>query len=722
MSSQSVIRLESDHLTVLLKQTKGVPEVIYAGRCLPAELDREQLLALTAGSWPHGLLDHAVPLTLLPETGQGFAGMPGIRVQRSGRELNLQLQYKHKKKTAHGIQIELEDPIADLAIILDINLDPSSNIISSCNRITNNGADNLEVLWLASVVWKVAEHCRQVNSTGGRWGREFQPHRQVLAHGALVFENRIGRSSHASYPAITMGSADLSAQRGDAVSVALGWGGNHRLLAEKTPTGGLQLQAGELLAAGEMVLAAGDSYRTPTAYLGHSNEGENSLRHDYHGFFRDQRTAAISALSAKDGGVRNAPVSPVHFNTWEACYFQQDEHRMLALVREAAALGAERFILDDGWMKDRTSDQRGLGNWTPCVGRYPNGLEPIVEAVHAQNMQFGLWIEPEMVNKDSDVFREHPDWILKDGDRLQPIGRNQYVLNLCREDVFDFLLTTICGLIVRYQLDYLKWDMNRDLVHAVADERPANHRMTEAFYRLVNACREFAPAIEIEICASGGARADFGSALVADRIWTSDTHDPHERQKIHRSFSVFLPVEIMGSHIGSETSAISGRRHSMAFRGAIAMQGHLGLELDPAKLDDGERRELAKILSLYKQHRPWLHTSTTWYVDCPDPNMVVRLQVSQDKGHALLYVAQLESPVDAIPAGLVLPGLAMKRHYAVTLTNSEQFTFMKNGSEFHEGKTMTVVGALLMTIGLQLPIQQPDTCAVIEIIEVALSL
>lgn len=722
MSSLSIIRLDSEYLTVLLKQSTAVPEVIYAGPCLPPELDRTQLLALTAGSWPHGLLDRPVPLTLLPETGRGFAGMPGLRVQRGGRELNLQLQYKHTEKTAAGIRIELEDCLAALTVILDINLNPSTNIISSCNSITNNGADDLDILWLASVVWKVAEHCHQVNSIGGRWGREFQAYRQVLAHGALVFENRLGRSSHSSYPAITMGSHDFSAQRGDAVSVALGWSGNHRLLAEKTPSGGLQLQAGELLAAGEVVLATGENYRTPTAYLSHSSEGENALRHNYHRFFRSHRKAATEGFLPRDEGARNVPVRPIHFNTWEACYFQQDEQRMLALVREAAALGAERFILDDGWMKDRTNDQRGLGNWTPCVSRYPNGLEPIVKAVHAESMQFGLWIEPEMVNADSDLFRDHPDWILRDGDRPQPIGRNQYALNLCRADVFEFLLKTICGLIERYELDYLKWDMNRDLVHAVADEKPANHRMTEAFYRLVKACREFAPKIEIEICASGGARADLGSALLADRIWTSDTHDPHERQKIHRSFSLFLPAEIMGSHIGSGTSAISGRRHSMAFRGAMAMQGHLGLELDPAKLDDDERRDLAQILTLYKQHRPWLQQSRVWYVDCLDPNMVVRLQVSQDQRQALLFVAQLQSPVDAIPAGLVLPGLAVERQYAVILTNSEQFTFMKSSSQFHKGKTMAVAGSLLMTIGLQLPIQQADTCAVIEIVEIAPSL
>jgi len=715
MAKHGFARLDSDDLTVLLRQSTGVPELVYIGRSLPMSLDSDELAELTHEPWPHGLFDEPVPLTLLPETGQGFSAAPGIRVMRGCRELNTQLQLKSIRNTSNAILIELGDSMAALTVILDIRLNRSANIISSRNAVINTGSSDLSILWLASTVWKVLPHCNEVMSIGGRWGREFQTRRQQLIQGALVFENRVGRTSHASFPGLIMSSSEFSAQHGEAVAVALGWGGNHRMVAEKTTAGAQQLQAGELLAAGEIVLNSGQRYDTPIAYLSYSSDGENSLRHNYHQFFRGHNLPVAAGRTRRRQPGKKSQ-RPIHFNTWEACYFQQTEQRMLTLVDEAAELGAERFILDDGWMQDRTSDQRGLGNWTPCVNRYPNGLEPIISAVRAKKMQFGLWIEPEMVNEDSHIFREHPDWILRDGDRPQPIGRNQYALNLCREDVFNFLLKTITGLIERYQLDYLKWDMNRDLVHAVDNGIPANHRMTEAFYKLLNACRENAPQLEIEICASGGARADFGSALLADRIWTSDTHDPHERQTIHRCFSLFIPPEMMGSHIGSARSTISGRSHTMDFRSVTAMQGHLGLEVDPSELDEQERRALARVLIWYKTHRLWLHKSTTWYVDQLDPSTVVRLQVSEDKSHALLFVAQLQSPADTVPAPLVLPGLLEDSRYTVSLKNPEQFSFMKSGSPFHKGQSMTVTGALLMTMGLQMPIQQADTAAVVEIV------
>jgi len=388
---------------------------------------------------------------------------------------------------------------------------------------------------------------------------------------------------------------------------------------------------------------------------------------------------------------------------------------MLKLVAEASMLGAERFVLDDGWMQDRTNDRRGLGNWWPCSARYPNGLEPIVNAVYESGMDFGLWIEPEMVNENSDIYREHPEWILRDGSREQPLGRGQYALRIFRDDVFEYLLDTINGLVSRYRLAYLKWDMNRDLVHCVADGRPAFHRMTDAFYRLVHAVQQATPSLEIELCASGGARGDIGAAMMADRIWTSDTHDPHDRQSIQQCFSLFIPPEKMGCHIGSARSSITGREYPMLYRGFTAMQGHLGIELDPFKLDPEDRGALQQVVALYKEHRSWLPQAQTWYLDCPDPAQIARMQVRDDGNAALLFSAQLQTPVDAIPGALRLAGLGEKKQYSLTLINAGDFAFQKSPSSFQQGHPIVANGAALMSAGLQLPIQQADTCVLVEL-------
>ena len=695
-------RLDGKTISVVFTMGSGPPEVLYLGKRLPNKIDLGELERQLARPWPHGTLDQPVALTLLPETGRGFFGMPGIRLARKGQELNTQLILTETKPVQDGFEFLLEDEFAGIGVAIEVRLPPERDSLSILTRVRNTGEAGLEIIWLASVAWCVPAHCNQVISFGGRWANEFRESRHVLKHGALVFENQRGRTSHSTFPALVFGSPGLSNRQGEVISASILWSGNHRCLAEKLPEGPIQMQLGERLSGGELVLKRGESFAAAPAVLTYSERGLNPLRHAYHEFVRS------SPLYTAERSPR-----PVHFNTWEACYFDHSERRILELVSEAAALGAERFVLDDGWMQDRTSDSRGLGNWRACSQRYPNGLEPVIMAVESAGMEFGLWIEPEMVNEDSDLFRSHPDWILRDGSRVQPVGRNQYALALYREDVFDHVLNSVLRLVERYRPAYLKWDMNRDLVHCVDSRRPAYHRMTAAFYRLVEKLREKAPGLELEICASGGGRADLGAALAADRIWVSDTHDPHDRQIIHKNISLFLPPEKMGCHIGQGRSAVSGRQHSLRFRGLTALQGHLGLELDPGSLSGEDRTQLRQIIDLFKKHRSWIFSGQTCYLDHPDPGLIAQTRVSQNRRQAFLFGAQIETPTDAVPAVLRLDGLDPNQAYDITLLNPDDFLFMKASSPFHRGSTIRGQGETLMSAGLQLPYLQAESCALV---------
>ena len=259
---------------------------------------------------------------------------------------------------------------------------------------------------------------------------------------------------------------------------------------------------------------------------------------------------------------------PVVLNTWEAVYFDHRLDRLTALADTAAELGVERFVLDDGWFRHRRDDTAGLGDWYVDEDVWPDGLHPLVNHVRGLGMEFGLWVEPEMVNPDSDLARAHPEWV-----REAPPWRNQQVLDIAQPDAYAYLLERLDALVSEYAIDFLKWDHNRDLVGGA-------HAQTLAAYRLLDELRERHPALEIESCSSGGSRVDLGILARTDRVWASDTNDALERQAIQRWTQLLLPPELVGSHVGPPRAHTTGRTHDLSFRVATALFGHFGIEWD----------------------------------------------------------------------------------------------------------------------------------------------
>ena len=395
-------------------------------------------------------------------------------------------------------------------------------------------------------------------------------------------------------------------------------------------------------------------------------------------------------------------------------YFDLSETRLFNLADRAAEVGVERFVLDDGWFKNRRSDTAGLGDWFVDQGVFPNGLSPLITHVHEHQMEFGLWVEPEMVNPNSDLYRSHPDWVLRSPAAPQILARNQLVLDLTRAEVQSYLFERLNDLLSEYPIDYLKWDMNR------TNFQPSNglgqavgHSQTLAVYELMSRLRRAHPSVEIESCCSGGGRADFGILAHTDRIWTSDSNDAMDRLMIQKGFSFFFPPEIMGSHVGPNTCHITGRVLTMETRAAVAMFGHMGIEADLATMTDDQLSTLQAAVALHKQYRPLLHSGGLRRLDTSSAENAFGVLAS-DGSEAIFSYAQLSSLPHSVGGQLRLVGLNRQSRYRIRIIWPQTLeSYSESVINVIDGAV--IAGDALMNMGVQLPIMNPQTLLIFHL-------
>jgi alpha-galactosidase len=473
------------------------------------------------------------------------------------------------------------------------------------------------------------------------------------------------------------------------------------MLAEHLADGRRYVQFGELLHPGELELAPGETYRTPTLIGTYSAEG---LTPATWGFHRHVRSLPAHPVRAR----------PVLLNTWEAVDFDHANSPLQDLATVAAEVGIERFVLDDGWFRGRRNDRAGLGDWYVDEGVWPRGLHPLADHVRSLGLEFGLWFEPEMVNPDSDLARAHPDWILGQSGRWPAEERSQQTLDVANPGAFDYLLGRLDALIGEYQLDYIKWDHNRDIAEPVHSGILGVHRQTDAVYRLIDELRRRHPGLEIESCASGGARVDYGILARTDRVWTSDCNDALERQQIQRWTGLLVPPEMLGSHVGSPADHITGRRLSLAFRAGTTLFGHMGIEWDITKAGDEELAELTDWIALHKRLRPLLHGGTTVRIDHPDPSAYVHGVVAPGRDHAVFAYVQLAARPAKAPPAFRLAGLDPSRDYQVSVIGPETAVAGAVLPRWVE-KPFTVAGSVLTEVGLPAPGLRPASMLLVEI-------
>ncbi|WP_330474973.1 alpha-galactosidase [Terrabacter sp. C0L_2] len=716
---QSIVHLESAGTALVLEPRpggSGLPEVLHWGPVLEGGASAyAALAALTTAPRPPSSLDEPWPLTVLPGEADGWEGTPGWAGHRAGSAGAVRWHdvtcaaeggaIVTRASSPDGIRLELRHALDEHGVL---RVDAS---------VTNTGEDSvpLDVAALRALL-PLPLRADEILDLTGRWCRERSPQRSALDHGTHLRASRRGRTGHDATLLLMAGTRGFDWGSGEVWAVHTAWSGNHEHLVEALPEGAGRHHAviggGELLAPGEVRLAPGESYAAPTVVFVHSTDGLDGLSRRLH-----------RSLRARAGHPTRP--RPVVLNTWEAVYFETDLGQLKALADKAARIGVERFVLDDGWFGGRRHDRAGLGDWVVSTDVWPEGMHPLVDHVKGLGLEFGLWFEPEMVNEDSDLVREHPDWVLGPAAGAPREWRWQQLLDLTNPAAYDQLLERISGLVADLGIDYIKWDHNRDLleaVHTVRDpgapggrrvDAVAVHEQTLAYYRLLDDLRARHPRLEIESCSSGGARVDLEVLDHTDRIWTSDCNDALERANIQRWTSLLVPAELMGTHIGPATAHTTHRTVDLGFRMLMALQGHPGLEWDITTCSDDELDALTRWTALARELRPLLHTGDLVRSESPDGTVLVTGTVDADRSHAAYTIARLVTGRDAVTGSLPLPGLDPSRSYAVRVRAEAGLPAVVQ----HQGppwwdlaltdEGLVVPGSVLVGVGLPVPVVGP---------------
>jgi len=541
---------------------------------------------------------------------------------------------------------------------------------------------------------------------GGRHLLEFVENRVPWVRSCTTVENRRGKTSHERLGAVVAGTPCFGEHHGEVWGCHIGWSGNYEIVCDAVTDGHKVVQLGELLLPGEVTLAPGETYTVPTVYGAYSSSGLNAMSTSFH-----------DRLRARPNHPRLP--RPIHLNTWEAVYFDHDVATLRALADLAAEVGIERFVLDDGWFGGRRDDHRGLGDWWVSPEVWPDGLAPLIDHIQNLGMEFGIWVEPEMVSPDSDLYRMHPDWALID-DRYPPVlGRSQLVLDVGRTDVRDYLFGHLDRLLSEHEIAYVKWDHNRDLVAPASNasgRRAGAHRQTLGFYELLDRLRAAHPGVEFETCASGGGRVDFGVLERTDRVWTSDSIDALDRHAIQRGFSLLFPPELMGSHVGSPVTHATRRQHRIEFRGATAMFGAFGVEWNLLTATPDELGRLADVISLHRRFRPLLHTGDVVRCDHPDPTVDVHGVIAADRSEALVAISRLASGPSHHTPPIRIPNLADDATYEVHVIDgsTDSLGHARRPPDWISGR-LRATGRQLAAIGFRAPQLDPESTLLVHL-------
>jgi alpha-galactosidase len=610
--------LHHDDLSVVISTQGNVPAIVYWGNALGASsLQSHMFTRAVLG----GGIDLDPPLGIIPQHHDGWLGTSGIEgCFHDGSGSFPHFVIESSTHTTTSATFILRDDHFDLELELNLKIHPSG-VLALDGSFTNRGSLPY-LLHSLRFALPVPSRAEELLTLGGRWGMEFGEQRTSWKQSTISVSNSRGRTSHEKWPVVFTGTAQFGEQHGEVWGCHVGWSGNFDIMLDGVTEHRKHMLVGEKLVAGELVIHSKETYSAPTVYAVHSPHGLSTASQHFHEFVR-------SRLQHKSTS------RPVTLNTWEAVYFEHNFETLTKLADVAAHVGVERFVLDDGWFSGRRNDTAGLGDWTVDSSVWPDGLHPLINHVKSLGMEFGIWCEPEMVNPDSDLFRKHPDWVLHHGVNPPLTGRNQLVLDLSRSEVREFLFTSISQLLDTHDISYVKWDHNRDLVASPA------HEQTRGIYELLGRLKQSHPQVQFESCASGGGRMDFGILPFVDRFWTSDSIDPLDRILIQRGAQRLMPPEVLGSHIGSPTSHITRRSHSLAFRATTAFFGWLGIEWNLLDASPHEQDRLASVVTQYKEFRPLLHTGVTFREDHSDTNIVVHGVSAHDQSRSLVSVTRL---------------------------------------------------------------------------------
>ena len=495
------------------------------------------------------------------------------------------------------LRVRLKDPLQPFQVTLCYRLTPEHDIIERWCELENQGDVPLTIEVCGFGTLHLPNGSSELTAVSGAWAREFTSQRQSLPPGIYLLESRTIHTSHLTNPFFLLNRPGQAWEESGTVYFgALAYSGNWRLAFEQLPSLSVRVHAGYNPADFELILPPGARHATPALVCGVSEAGWGGASRRLHAFTRER---------VLPHPPRQLPDRPVLYNSWEATYFDLSDAGQLELARKAAAVGVELFCVDDGWFGARRNDAAGLGDWTVSPEVFPEGLGPLIEEVNKLGMQFGLWVEPEMVNPDSELYRQHPEWILHFPGRPRSGARNQLILDFGREEVVEHIFQALDRLVAEYPISFFKWDMNRYASEPGSVAGKAIWRKhTEGVYSIMDRLRRNHPNLDIQSCSGGGGRVDLGILARTDQVWTSDNTDAFDRIRIQEGFSLAYPARCMEAWVTHAHNHQTGRISPLSLRFEVAMRGALGIGSSLNELDEAELAEYAAYIAFYKRIRP----------------------------------------------------------------------------------------------------------------------
>lgn len=639
----------------------------------------------------------------------GWGGLrytePSLKASQADGARDLLLHYEEFSLDDDELIVRLSDSVRSLTVELSYRM--TDDVMERSARITNTGpaaATLEEVLSGAFTLPDAADY--RLTDLVGRWGAETQLERTLVGRSMRVLESRRGHTSHGANPWWALDAdGTASEDRGEVYAATLAYSGNWKAVIQMTPAGQLRMSAGIHDFDFAYRLEPGTSFTSPNLLITFSAEGFGGASRNLHDHIRRR----VLPENHRD------ELRPVLYNSWEATKFDVDEAGQIALAEIAAELGIELFVIDDGWFGRRNSDNAGLGDWFVNKDKFPNGLEAVAGRVHELGMKFGLWVEPEMVNPDSDLYRSHPDWVYRFPGREPAQMRNQLILNLGREDVQGFIIEFMDRLLSGIEIDFIKWDMNRTFSDAGDGSLPRDRqkevwvRHVEGLYRVVEEIRRRHPAVLIEDCSGGGGRVDPGILHYYDQVWVSDNTDALDRLFIQEGYSFAYPANTMVSWVTAAGGFLEQRTVPLAFRFHSAMTGVLGVGDDITAWTEEERTTARGLIALYKEIRPVVQQGDQYRILSPrEQGLSALLYVAKDRSEALLFAFlsrnHFRNPLPVIR----LQGLDPEAVYEVELPVTEG-----TSSPLIDPQPMS--GSALRRVGLRLDLRREYESVVLRL-------
>ncbi len=545
-----------------------------------------------------------------------------------------------------AVVVHLVDRVRPLAIALHLRVRPGTDVLERWAELRHTGpadADPVTVLRADTARWVLPwwpDYRRTV--VHGGWAREGAVERTRVAPGESATTSRRGHAGHDAAPWVVLDDGTATEEHGEVVAVALAASGSWRVVVERGTEGRCGVAAGAQGA--RTVLAPGQVLRTPSSFALFTARGFGGASRQVHRFVRDHVLPHGEELR------------PVLYNAWEAVAFDVDEANQLALARTAARIGVQLFVVDDGWFAGRRDDTAGLGDWWPDPVKFPRGLRPLADEVHALGMAFGLWVEPEMVNPDSDLHRRHPDWVVHTPGRERTQRRNQLVLDFGRPEVVEWAVDWLVRTVADADVDFLKWDLNRSLTEAPHTAHAAH---AAGVLHVLDALRARFPALRIEACAGGGGRADLATLARTDQVWTSDNTDPVDRIRIQHGWGQVLPAAAMSCWVADSPNAYADRETPLRFRFHVAAAGGaLGIGLDLTRLDDAGLDEVARLVAEYRRLQPVVAHGDLHRLRGPEPGPTTVVQyVTPDRDRSVVLAWRPRAPFGHLERPVRLRGL-----------------------------------------------------------------